>query len=190
MRVVTSFSRDGRHGPDIMSVSGMSPSRDMLSQWVSRRFIPWYHRKLGYHINVRHFLTRVIWLWESIESSVLTIHRSLTGTQKTIVFGFITTRTHCAYSQYNKQYPRSTLTRHFDICPLCHSKSYGKTLCDYGFYKHFLDCINSHYKIEQDGELCGHSSVSTLSPPVFFLLWKAMGPMALAYAVPSNVHCW
>ena len=42
MRVVTSFSRDGRHGTwdsshmeDIISVSGMSPSRDMLSQCKS-----------------------------------------------------------------------------------------------------------------------------------------------------------
>ena len=53
---------DSSHTEDIMSVSGMSPSRDMLSQWISGRFFPWYHRKLGHHINVRHFLARAIGL--------------------------------------------------------------------------------------------------------------------------------
>jgi hypothetical protein len=83
---------DSSHTKDIMSMSAMSPSRDMLSRWIGGRFIPWYHRKLGYYFNVRHFLTRAIWLWESIGSSVLTIHRSLTETQKAIVFGSIATR--------------------------------------------------------------------------------------------------
>jgi hypothetical protein len=49
---------DSSHTEDITSVSGMPPSSDMLSQWISRRLIPWYHCKLGHHINVRHFLTR------------------------------------------------------------------------------------------------------------------------------------
>lgn len=92
---------------------------------------------------------------------------------------------YCAYGRYDKQYPRSTLTRHFDICPLCYPKSYGKTLCGYGFHKYFLDCINSHRAIEQDGELCGHSSVSTSPPTIFFCVCgTATGPAALAYGRP------
>jgi hypothetical protein len=77
------------------------------------------------------------------------------------------------YSQYDKQHPRSTLARRFDICPLCHSNPYGKTLRDYGFHKYLLDCINSRHKTEPDGELCGHSSVSTMPPTIPFPAWNS-----------------
>ena len=44
---------DPSHTEDIFSVSEVSTNKDMLSQYISDQFIPWYHRKLGHCLNVR-----------------------------------------------------------------------------------------------------------------------------------------
>jgi hypothetical protein len=72
---------------DIFSVSGMSTNEDILAHWISDQFVPWYHRKLGHRMNVRHLQGRAIWLSASLESPVVTVHRSLRATQKAIVSG-------------------------------------------------------------------------------------------------------
>jgi hypothetical protein len=78
---------DPSHTEDIISVSGMSTNKDMLSQWISDRFIPWYHCNVGCRMKVSHCLRRKGSLQEGIGSTLMTVSRSLRATQRAIVFG-------------------------------------------------------------------------------------------------------
>jgi len=61
---------DPPYTEDIMSISGGSTNKDILSQWISGRFIPRYHRKLGHRLNVRGFPRRAIFPWEGVKVSL------------------------------------------------------------------------------------------------------------------------
>ena len=78
---------DPPHTEDIISLAGVSTNKDILSQWISDRFIPCYHRNLGHCLNVRRFLRRAIFLRGGSESSVITVHRSLRQTLRAIGSG-------------------------------------------------------------------------------------------------------